>query len=222
VYTTVGDEYPEAEIVGIDLSPIQPSWVPPNVRFIVDDAEDEWPYRAGSFDFVHARHVCMAIKDWPRLVQQAHASLRPGAWLELQEIRFVVLCDDGSVPPGYGYGRFTDLMCDGFAKFNLFPRQMERNAALLRDGGFVGVQEQVFKLPIGTWPRDANMRAVGLYCRTMLVDALQGMAMATLTRGMGWTPQEVELFLVDVRRSLMDSSIHSYLTFHIVTGQKPY
>jgi methylase of polypeptide subunit release factors len=34
----MGDEYPEARIVGTDLSPIQSDLVPPNVEFIVDDA----------------------------------------------------------------------------------------------------------------------------------------------------------------------------------------
>jgi hypothetical protein len=34
----MGDKYPEAEIVGTDLSPIQPAFVPPNVRFFVEDS----------------------------------------------------------------------------------------------------------------------------------------------------------------------------------------
>jgi cyclopropane fatty-acyl-phospholipid synthase-like methyltransferase len=36
------DKYPSADVVGTDLSPIQPSWVPPNCRFEVDDAERRW------------------------------------------------------------------------------------------------------------------------------------------------------------------------------------
>ena len=68
----MGDEHPGAEVVGIDLSPIQPGWVPSNVRFVVDDAEDEWLFEPDSLDLVHARHMCMAIKNWPRLVEQAY------------------------------------------------------------------------------------------------------------------------------------------------------
>jgi hypothetical protein len=37
----VGDQYPNANILS-DLSPIQPIWVPPNVRFMVDDVESPW------------------------------------------------------------------------------------------------------------------------------------------------------------------------------------
>jgi SAM-dependent methyltransferase len=34
------DEHPEAEVLGIDLSPIQPAFLPPNVTFVVDDLEE--------------------------------------------------------------------------------------------------------------------------------------------------------------------------------------
>lgn len=68
----MGDEYPSAEIIGIDLSPIQPPWVPPNVKFYVDDAESDWVEAAESLDLVHTRHLCMAIKDWPRLLDQSY------------------------------------------------------------------------------------------------------------------------------------------------------
>jgi len=33
-----GDQFPEADIIGTDLSPIQPTLVPPNVRFFVEDS----------------------------------------------------------------------------------------------------------------------------------------------------------------------------------------
>jgi 2-polyprenyl-3-methyl-5-hydroxy-6-metoxy-1,4-benzoquinol methylase len=33
----VADENPEYIVKGIDLAPIQPTWVPPNVRFELDD-----------------------------------------------------------------------------------------------------------------------------------------------------------------------------------------
>lgn len=35
------DNHPQSNVVGVDLSPIQPIWVPPNVRFELDDLEEE-------------------------------------------------------------------------------------------------------------------------------------------------------------------------------------
>ncbi|KAK2041695.1 S-adenosyl-L-methionine-dependent methyltransferase, partial [Colletotrichum somersetense] len=46
----MADEYPDADVVGIDLSPIQPEFVPPNVHFLVDDADARWLYPENTFD----------------------------------------------------------------------------------------------------------------------------------------------------------------------------
>jgi len=49
-------------VIGVDLSPIQPKWVPSNVEFVVDDIEDEWVHDK-DFDFVHMRWVGTTLKD---------------------------------------------------------------------------------------------------------------------------------------------------------------
>ncbi|RDW56650.1 hypothetical protein BP5796_13115 [Coleophoma crateriformis] len=35
------DEHPETEVIGVDLSPIQPNFIPPNLIFEIDDLEEE-------------------------------------------------------------------------------------------------------------------------------------------------------------------------------------
>lgn len=69
----VADMYPNAQFHGMDLSPIQPDWVPENVLFVVDDIEHEagWTYPENSFDYIHIRHTCHSIKNraelWSRV-----------------------------------------------------------------------------------------------------------------------------------------------------------
>jgi hypothetical protein len=55
--------------MGVDLSK---EWVPPNVQFMVDDVEDEWPRLHHLFDYINSRHMAMAIKSWPKLLKQAY------------------------------------------------------------------------------------------------------------------------------------------------------
>ena len=64
------DEFPGATVRANDLSPIQPSWVPPNLSFEIDDAEDTWSY-SQPFDFVHVRNMAAGISNWPKLCTQA-------------------------------------------------------------------------------------------------------------------------------------------------------
>lgn len=65
------DQFPSAEVIGTDLSPIQPSFVPPNLKFELDDAQLDWTYSPGYFDFIHIRCLFGSIGDWPRLYGQA-------------------------------------------------------------------------------------------------------------------------------------------------------
>ena len=62
-----GDEFPSAQVIGTDLSPIQPDWVPPNVKFYVDDVESDWVDADGrdtGHDFIYGRAMAGSIRDW--------------------------------------------------------------------------------------------------------------------------------------------------------------
>jgi Methyltransferase domain len=48
------DEHPSCEVIGVDLSPIQPTAVPNNCSFLVDNIEEPWVY-AEPFDYIHGR-----------------------------------------------------------------------------------------------------------------------------------------------------------------------
>ena len=58
-------------VIGNDVSPIQPSWVPVNVRFEVDDIEEEWSHPKNHFDYIHMRSLSGAIADWPNLMKSS-------------------------------------------------------------------------------------------------------------------------------------------------------
>lgn len=44
--------------------------IPPNVHFLIDDAEDDWEFST-PFDFIFSRILTGSIKDWPRLFRQS-------------------------------------------------------------------------------------------------------------------------------------------------------
>jgi SAM-dependent methyltransferase len=141
------DTFPSAEVIGTDLSPIQPSWVPPNLRFLVDDAESPWLYSASRpFDFIHARDLGGAIADWPRLLRQAYEHLRPGGWVELQEFEVTLRSDDDSL-------RLAPTLCEFLGRLHeaseAFHRPMniaEGHRQRLAEAGFENVRDEVYKV----------------------------------------------------------------------------
>jgi hypothetical protein len=61
------------QVVGVDIAPIQPEWLPPNCRFeMLDIGAPAWPGSEGSFDFIFLRDPIMAIKDYPSLIDKVY------------------------------------------------------------------------------------------------------------------------------------------------------
>lgn len=92
-----GDTYPAAEVIGCDLSPIQPDWVPPNVKFLVDDAEDTWTWPDDHFDLIFTRLlVSGSIMDKKKYFTQAFRYVHSFVGLPLLISIVVANLEDGS------------------------------------------------------------------------------------------------------------------------------
>ncbi|GJC81586.1 secondary metabolism regulator LAE1 [Colletotrichum liriopes] len=61
----------DGQIIGNDLSAIQPQWVPSNVKFEIDDVESTWVGNK-KYDFIMCRYMAAAIRDWPKLVKNIY------------------------------------------------------------------------------------------------------------------------------------------------------
>ncbi|KAF6821203.1 Demethylmenaquinone methyltransferase 5 [Colletotrichum plurivorum] len=216
----MGDQYPEAEIIGLDLSPIQPPFVPPNVQFLVDDVEADWLYAENSIDYIHLRHMAPSIKNWPRLLDQAFKSLKPGGWVEIQEMMWQFDCDDGSVSPDYGPTKMVENIKEALANFGMDLKAAASHGKRIEDAGFTNLTQDVKKVPVGVWPKDQEMKTIGDYCRAVIYDGLHAITIGPFTKGLDWTAEEVEVFLVKVRQDLMNNSNHAYVYYHSFSGQK--
>jgi methylase of polypeptide subunit release factors len=68
----MADKYPEAHIIGVDLSPIQPNWVPPNIKFEIDDVEEDWTWPRDHFDLIYSQFMLSgSISKFRKYFQQA-------------------------------------------------------------------------------------------------------------------------------------------------------
>ncbi|KAK4241320.1 hypothetical protein C8A03DRAFT_41263 [Achaetomium macrosporum] len=213
----MGDLYPTSQIIGTDLSPIQPSFVPPNVRFFVEDSD----YPA-QFDFIHTR---VTISCWSnmkeQIIQRAFDHLTPGGWLECQEIPADAGCDDGTLTDDHGFLRWAR---DFRAVSQLAGRQGDIGPQIkdwMREVGFVDIHETVFKLPLNGWPRDAHLKHLGMLWQRNLLEGLSGFSLGMFHRFLGKSVEEIELSLVDVRKSLFDRNVHAYQKLYVVWGRKP-
>lgn len=208
----VADDNPSSQIIGVDLSPIQPTAVPPNLEFQIMDADEPWDGLEERFDFVHTRLMNgFSIKSWPLFYEQAFASLQPGGWVENQEFEVVFGCDDGSQPPDSPSVRWANLWNQGISNFGLtgrcFPELMKQQ---MEAAGFINVTWKFHRMPIGAWPKDKNLRQSGLFNLIGLLDGISGLSQKVFTHGLQWTIEEMEVLLMQVRDECKNRRIHSY------------
>ncbi len=78
------------------------------------------------------------------------------------------------------------------------------------EAGFVDVEERVFKQPMNPWPEDQRQKEIGRWSETNWLDGLQGFSLAWFSRVLGWSKDEIEVFLVGVRRAISEREVHAY------------
>jgi hypothetical protein len=183
--------------------------VPPNCRFEVDDAEDDWLYKQ-KFDYIHGRLMCTCFKDPAAVFKKAFNSLTPGGYFEMFDFSARFESVDGSLE-GTSLGKFGDMMIEGAGVFGKNLEHAPRYKEYFEAAGFVDIEERKFQWPFNPWPRGKYFKSLGMWFNQDMKEGLQGMAMATFTRGLKMSREEVEVFLVDVRKDLDDKKIHAYL-----------
>jgi len=220
------DQYPSALVIGTDLSPIQPTYVPPNLQFEIDDAASEWTFPKNSFDFIHVRGLFGSLRDWPAFYRQVYDHLKPGGYYEQLECSVCCHADDDSTPEGSPLRRWGQLFTLAGERMGKPTDVLDRQRQWLVDGGFEGVVEERFKMPTGLWPsakteRGRKMKEIGKWRLAEVETGAEGWALALMTRVLGMTYAEVQAFLVEMRKAWRDKRVHGYTPVSVVYGRKP-
>jgi hypothetical protein len=189
----MGDEYPDAEVIGTDLARIQPTAAPMNVFFEVDDAEADggWAWAEDEFDFIHLRYLCGAFKSWKYIYGEAFKHLKPGGWIEVLDF------DDhrglmGFFPPEENrFPYWLKCIVEG-TRMSGRPRTITHlEPPSLEELGFVDVKSTVFDIPMGVWPEDAELRKSGKHFLVAILLGLESVCLRPLVEQMGWAVEDV-------------------------------
>ncbi|KAL8870770.1 MAG: hypothetical protein Q9174_003260 [Haloplaca sp. 1 TL-2023] len=207
----VAESLPQTQVIGTDLSPIQPKWVPPNCKFEVDDAEQDWTFPTDHFDLVHTRIMNAFIQSWDHFMEQSFRHLKPGGWLECQELSVGVHSDDATLLDDSHIRTWCDNEEEAWNKIGLSVNLTgEQIRAWMEKAGFINIHVEKFKLPIGTWPADANLKEIGAIQFVAMMEGLQGLTIAPWVRHLGWKEEDVELYIEKVKSEWKHKSIHTY------------
>ncbi|KAL4407740.1 UMTA [Colletotrichum abscissum] len=218
------DEFPSAEVIGVDISPIQPPWVPPNCKFYFDDVEQPWTW-SKDFDLIHIRHLEASIENWPALYKQAFDHLVPGGFIEVKEFDITTRSQffGDYIPEDHIFHQWAKVMFEATDKLGKTLAQTQNHsiARALDAIGYVDIVEKRFSIPIGAWPKDPKLKEVG-QCNLLYNDqSLEGFALFLLKEVLGWAYPRIVVFVAEMRQALRDPSLQAFFHLHLVYARKP-
>ncbi|TIA50518.1 S-adenosyl-L-methionine-dependent methyltransferase [Aureobasidium pullulans] len=206
----MADKFPEAQVTGTDLSPIQPDLVPCNCVFEIDDASLEWTWEDNHLDYVHVREMFGSIRDWDLFFSEALRCIVPGGYVEIMEHSTWPVSDDDTLGPDHFFNTWGRTIEELGGKWGKSFNTWKESKALLEKAGFVDVVEKRFKWPMNGWSQDPALKHLGELNRVRLVEHIQGFTMRLLTTAGKWPLPRAHIFLAEMRNALKDLGCHAY------------
>lgn len=151
-----------------------------------------------------------SIGDWPKFFKQSFDNLNPGGWIECQDITFPAECDDDTLKKGSYIDQWSSLMIEATNVFGRGAQSAKKYKQQMIDAGFVNVTEVIYRWPTNRWPADPHYKELGFWCCHNIAGELSGLSMALFTRALGWSSEQVEVFLTKVRTDMKDRRIHAW------------
>ncbi|KAK8078146.1 hypothetical protein PG996_004316 [Apiospora saccharicola] len=200
---------PHVQVIGTDLSPIQPEYVPMNCTFYIDDATKDWSFHQ-RFDYIHVRMLTFGINNWDNFIDQAYQYLQPGGFLELQEWNVPLESPDGSLKEHHALHRWTELMDRACSKIGIDIRSAGEHADRMRSRGFDHVVERRLGAPIGPWAKGERQKRIGWMGRRDLQEGIDGMSSKLFKLLGDWgSDKEIENFLAEVKADVNNPHVGS-------------
>lgn len=149
-------KFPDAEVVGVDLSPV-PSIHdrPENVKFVqgdfiaLADSNDD-RFQPGSFDYIFSRLLIFGMTDWIGYFKRVDKLLAPGGWVEAHEVDIATRDIDDNIIDGDDAALNSVRGLATHAGFDV--RAGGNLKSYMLDAGLADAHERKFLWPIIPWP----------------------------------------------------------------------
>ena len=220
-------EHPDAQVLGVDITLPQPKSTPTNCSFTTADAEVDWLFATEPFDLIHGRTLVNSIRDWPRFMRSALQHLKPGGWLELNDVAYRFWADDGCGEGESSMIRWWRVVLQQGSRDNgIDIHSVYKHAQQMWDAGFTDVRERFFNWPVGSArARTQEEKTIGdLQIQNMLL-LIEGVTQTAIRDGhlRGMTTQQVQALADEAKRDIVENADRHgyYMPFATFVGQAP-
>lgn len=151
-----------------------------------------------------------SFDDFREIIRKAYRYVKPGGWMESVELYPTIYCDDGTMPADWPVAQWSRLQDQAAMRMGKPIRIGNKLKRWYEQNGFVDVHEEVYKVPMSPWPRDPKWKMLGKFHQESMLQGCGGISMAFFHRGLGWTQEEIEVYLVPVRKAFLNRQVHAY------------
>ncbi len=212
----VSERFPQAEVIATDITACQPTEVPPNVFFEVDDALEEWTYTE-PFDFIHIRGLTGAFSGWGPLYSAVNTHLRPGGTLEVADFGPIRLTQD--IPDSY-LTAFNGAYLSAAEKAGITVGLEHMRKQVLEQAGLSVIKSKIFEVPLGTWSSDSRKKVAGKMALISALEGLEAMSLRLLTRELAWNEEDVRNLCEKVQQELMRPGVRAVMPCQFIVARK--
>lgn len=214
--------YPNAYVLGLDISAIQPKFTPPNCVFKAPfDYELPWLMGEGQWDVIHMQMGCGSVTNWPNLYKKIFDHLRCGAWFEQLEINFEPRCNDRLPDQSSLKFWYQSLKTATKATQRKVVHSPERTLCWLREAEFSKISHREIVLPLNPGKQPVYDQTAAQWFRTAFVESIEPLSLAPLSRLLGWAYEEIQSVVAAAVTEALDPNIDVYYTLHLYKARKP-
>ncbi|WEW54808.1 hypothetical protein PRK78_000233 [Emydomyces testavorans] len=215
--------YPQAQVLGVDLAPIQPATPPLNCAFYSPrDYESPWLLGEDSFDLIHLQMGCGSVTDWKNVYQKVMAHLRPGTgYFEQVEIDFEVRTDGYTLGPNNPLSIWYRLLKEATEAGKRPIAFDRRTIQRLESAGFVDITHDAIPLPLSMWGSDRYSLELGKWYNLAFSESALTLLWAPLARMKNMPFDEIIHLAEEAKAEAYRKEIRAYNILHIFTARKP-
>lgn len=122
---------------------------------------------------------------------------------------------------GTALERWTRMYVEGGQRLGRDMLAPRRYKQWMEEAGFINVVEEKLVIPGNPWPKGNDQKVMGVWQMTNFLEGLHAVSMTIFTKGLGMSPEEVELFLVDVRKDIRNLGVHFYFLTYVLSFPLP-
>ncbi|KAF6520475.1 hypothetical protein HZS61_016892 [Fusarium oxysporum f. sp. conglutinans] len=162
------------------------------------------------------------VPDWDKLFEQAFKALKPGGWVESFEASAIIESDDDSVKPDSALAQWGPIFIRASKTigntFTVVGDELQRPG--IEKAGFADVKQWDSKLPLNPFPKDPKLKEIGQFGELFSTQDTEGLVLF-VANTLGWTPEEVHVYIAKFRREIRDRRNHPYIRLRTVWARKP-